>query len=67
LHNQLTWGEIALRLALAVAGGLVIGADRGEHGRPAGLRTTLLVCLAAAISMIQMNLLLPLSGKTSDS
>lgn len=45
----------------------MIGADRGEHGRPAGLRTTLLVCLAAAISMIQVNLLLPVSGKASDS
>jgi len=49
----LTWHEITLRLALAVVAGGLIGLDRGEHGRPAGLRTTLLVCLAAAVAMIQ--------------
>lgn len=46
---------------------MVIGFDRGEHGRPAGLRTTLLVCLAASIAMIQTNLLMPSTGKSSDS
>jgi len=63
----LTWQEIALRLALSVVAGTLIGLDRGEHGRPAGLRTTLLVCLAAAVAMIQANLLLATTGKTSDS
>ena len=56
-----------MRLALAIAGGTLIGVDRGEHGRPAGLRTTLLVCLAAAVSMIQVNLLLPMAGKAGNS
>jgi putative Mg2+ transporter-C (MgtC) family protein len=41
--------------------------DRGEHGRPAGLRTTLLVCLAASLSMIQVNLLLATAGKAPNS
>jgi putative Mg2+ transporter-C (MgtC) family protein len=63
----LTWQEIALRLALSVVAGALIGLDRGEHGRPAGLRTTLLVCLAAAIAMIQVNLLLNTTGKATDS
>ena len=63
----LTWHDIALRLALSVAAGALIGLDRGEHGRPAGLRTTLLVCLAAAVAMIQANLLLLPTGKTADS
>jgi putative Mg2+ transporter-C (MgtC) family protein len=63
----LTWHDIALRLALSVAAGGLIGLDRGEHGRPAGLRTTLLVCLAAAVAMIQTNLLLVTTGKTVDS
>jgi putative Mg2+ transporter-C (MgtC) family protein len=31
------------------------------------LRTTLLVCLAASVSMIQVNLLLPIAGKSPDS
>ncbi len=63
----LTWHEIALRLALSVVAGGLLGWDRGEHGRPAGLRTTLLVCLAAAVTMVQTNLLLITVGKTADS
>jgi len=67
MPNELTWTEIVLRLFLTVAAGTIIGINRGEHGRPAGLRTTLLVCLAAAISMIQVNQLLPMAGKAHDS
>jgi putative Mg2+ transporter-C (MgtC) family protein len=63
----LTWHAIALRLALSVVAGGLVGLDRGEHGRPAGLRTTLLVCLAAAVAMIQTNLLLATRGRASDS
>ncbi len=61
------WGDIALRLSLAVVAGAVIGLNRTERGRPAGLRTTILVCLAAAIAMIQANLILPTPGKLPDS
>lgn len=63
----LEWPEIALRLALAVLAGVLIGLDRDEHGRPAGLRTTLLVCLAATLAMIEVNLLLGQVGKAPDS
>jgi putative Mg2+ transporter-C (MgtC) family protein len=63
----LTWHDIALRLALSIIAGTIIGLDRGEHGRPAGLRTTLLVCLAATVAMIQTNILLAARGKTADS
>jgi MgtC family len=58
------WPEIALRLALTVAAGTLIGLHRSEHGHSAGLRTTLLVCLAASVSMIQVNLLPPIGGKS---
>jgi putative Mg2+ transporter-C (MgtC) family protein len=61
------WEEIAWRLALTVLGGALLGTNRSERGRTAGLRTTILVCLAASVSMIQVNLLLGLSGKASDS
>lgn len=61
------WYEIALRLALTIVAGLLIGYDRTEHGKAAGLRTTLLVCLAASVSMIQVNLLLPLAGRSPNS
>jgi putative Mg2+ transporter-C (MgtC) family protein len=63
----LTWQQIALRLALSIIAGGLIGFDRGEHGHAAGLRTTLLVCLASAVAMIQANLLLATAGKTADS
>jgi putative Mg2+ transporter-C (MgtC) family protein len=61
------WDEIALRLVLTVIAGGLIGLNRGEHGRPAGLRTVMLVTLAASISMIQMNLLMRTAGRASDS
>ncbi|HTU92694.1 MAG TPA: MgtC/SapB family protein, partial [Gemmataceae bacterium] len=61
------WTEIALRLALAVLGGTLLGINRTERGMVAGLRTTLLVCVAAAVAMIQVNLLLDTKGKPSDS
>ncbi|HEX3882630.1 MAG TPA: MgtC/SapB family protein [Stellaceae bacterium] len=63
----LNWREIALRLILTVVAGAVIGLNRGEHGHPAGLRTTILVCLAASLSMIATNLLLDTHGKPNDS
>src|ERR1700739_4496997 len=61
------WPEIALRLVLTIIAGGLLGLNRSEHGHAAGLRTTLLVCLAASASMIQVNLLLPVSGKTLES
>jgi putative Mg2+ transporter-C (MgtC) family protein len=63
----LDWQHVSLRLILTVVAGLVIGFNRGEHGRPAGMRTTLLVCLAASLSMIQANLLMNSVGKARDS
>jgi putative Mg2+ transporter-C (MgtC) family protein len=62
-----TWPDILLRLALAALAGAIIGWDRGAHGRPAGLRTHLLVCLAAAFSMVLANLLLATTGKAEES
>lgn len=40
------------RLLLAVALGGLIGLERQTHGRPAGLRTHILVCLGSALVMI---------------
>lgn len=55
----LGWRDVLLRLALTIIAGAAIGLNRDQHGRPAGLRTTLLVCLAAAVAMIEANCLLP--------
>ena len=63
----LRWEDIALRLVLTVIAGSLIGINRSEGGHSAGLRTTLLVCLAASVAMIQTNLLLPMTGKTPES
>ena len=57
--------QILLRLLLAAAAGLLLGLNRNEAGRSAGMRTTMLVSLAACIAMLQCNLLLPTAGKTS--
>jgi putative Mg2+ transporter-C (MgtC) family protein len=62
-----TWEDIIIRLALTLAAGALIGFDREVSGRAAGLRTTMLVCLAASVAMILANLLLPLGGKSEDS
>ncbi len=43
----LRWTDVALRLALTMLAGIVIGYNRREHGKAAGMRATLLVCLAA--------------------
>jgi putative Mg2+ transporter-C (MgtC) family protein len=59
----LSWSDFALRLALTLVAGALLGYNRSEHGRSAGLRTTLLVCLAASVAMLQANLLLPTAGK----
>jgi putative Mg2+ transporter-C (MgtC) family protein len=63
----LSWQDIAARLALAVLASALLGFDRGARGHAAGLRTTILVGLAAALAMIQANILLPVGGKTPSS
>ncbi len=63
----LEWPDIAFRLALTIISGVLLGINRSERGRPAGLRTTVLVCLAASVAMIQTNLLLVTTGKAPDS
>jgi putative Mg2+ transporter-C (MgtC) family protein len=62
-----SWLDLALRLLCTTFAGLVIGLDRGEHGRPAGLRTTMLVALAACLAMLQANLLLATAGRPAES
>ena len=67
MSAQIDWMDMAVRLGLTALAGLVIGLDRSERGKAAGLRTTVLVGLAASIAMIQVNLLLPTAGRSSDS
>ena len=64
---SLNWQQIALRIALTLIASFLVGYDRDEHGKTAGIRTTMLVCLAAALAMLQANLLMNSMGKTSSS
>lgn len=47
-HTTLPWQVIAARLTLSILLGGVLGFERELLDRPAGLRTHMLVCLAAA-------------------
>ncbi|MGA8193385.1 MAG: MgtC/SapB family protein, partial [Acetobacteraceae bacterium] len=67
MSTPLHWTDIALRLAITVLVALLIGYNRSEHGKAAGMRTMLLVCLAASVAMIQVNILLPTAGRATDS
>jgi putative Mg2+ transporter-C (MgtC) family protein len=64
---ELGWQDIALRLALAVVAGAAVGFNREARSQAAGLRTTVLVCLAACIAMVLSNELLGTTGRTLKS
>ena len=50
--TDLTTLEIAGRLLLGASLGGIIGLERQIHGRPAGFRTHLLVCVASVLLMV---------------
>ena len=49
--------EILFRLFLAAFLGAVVGLEREVHGRPAGIRTYLLLCMGSALIMVVSELL----------
>ena len=61
------WQDIALRLLLALIASFLVGLNRGERGRPAGMRTVMLVSLAACFAMILANVLINTNGMPADS
>ena len=67
MHTTLTWHGIVVRLLVTAACSGALGFDRDRRGRPAGLRTILLIGLAACLSMIQANWLINSNGKPQDS
>ncbi|RWM18544.1 MAG: MgtC/SapB family protein [Mesorhizobium sp.] len=62
-----TWPDLVGRLVLTLLAGFLIGLNREARGHSAGLRTTILVGLAACVAMVQANMLLDVSGKGPDS
>src|SRR5690348_10447472 len=67
MTTSVTATDIALRLLAALVAGGLLGLDRSTRGRIAGLRTTILMCLAATGAMIEANLMLDVVGKTNQS
>jgi putative Mg2+ transporter-C (MgtC) family protein len=63
----LRWTDVGLRLGLTIVVAILIGYNRRERGKAAGMRTTLLVCLAASVAMLQVNALLPMAGRPPSS
>jgi len=47
--NDLPLGQMVLKLVIAALLGGLIGLERETHGRPAGLRTHILVCLGSTL------------------
>jgi putative Mg2+ transporter-C (MgtC) family protein len=60
--STVSFPQILLRIGLAFIAGLIIGWERTSHGRAAGLRTTILACVAAAIAMVISEALFAESG-----
>jgi putative Mg2+ transporter-C (MgtC) family protein len=55
MSATLSWSDIAVRLALGIIAGFLVGLDRGEHAHVVGLRTTVLISVAATLAMLQAN------------
>ena len=50
--SHLPLNEVLLRISLAFLAGLVLGFEREGRGRAAGLRTTMLTCVASCLAML---------------
>jgi putative Mg2+ transporter-C (MgtC) family protein len=59
--------DIVLRILATLVASALIGFEREERGKAAGLRTTILVGIAACLAMVEVNLLLATTGKTPSS
>lgn len=44
--------EVLTRIGFALGAGLILGLERESHGRAAGLKTTILACVASCLAMI---------------
>jgi putative Mg2+ transporter-C (MgtC) family protein len=44
--------DVLIRIGFAMAAGLILGLERESHGRAAGLKTTILACVASCLAMI---------------
>lgn len=66
LFREFTVWAVLLRLVLAAVFGGLIGSERGRHGRAAGMRTHILVCVGAAVSAMTGLYAVQVLGYTGD-
>jgi putative Mg2+ transporter-C (MgtC) family protein len=50
--SDLSWHDALIRITFALVAGLVLGLERESHGRAAGLKTSMLACVASCLAMI---------------
>ncbi len=50
--HEFSYGTIFVRLIMALLAGGIIGLERGKHGRAAGLRTHIMVCIGSAMTAL---------------
>ena len=50
--REFNWFTVLLRVFMAVIAGGVVGMERGFHGRAAGMRTHMMVCLGATLTTL---------------
>jgi len=61
------WWEITIKLVLAIVLGGVIGFERERRGKPAGLRTHMLVSVASAVFVLSAQEMALRAGEAVDS
>ena len=66
IENALTMVDILIRMSLAVLCGALIGMEREQKRRPAGLRTHMLICLGASMTTLTSQYLLLNLGLYTD-
>ncbi len=64
--HQLTGISMVLRLVAATLIGCAIGSERGRHGRAAGMRTHMVVCLGASLCTVLGMYIVQRLGFTAD-
>ena len=64
--RSVTIWSVALRMALAVLCGGIIGIEREYKRRPAGFRTHILICLGAAMTTLTSQYLYLVMGQYTD-
>lgn len=65
VHGMIPFREVLIRMLFAAAMGALIGVERDLRRRPAGVRTSMFVCLATALFTMMSQQLSHLWGDTS--